>query len=174
MSAPAPQTKPAAKPAVTPARGAFAAVLTIGIAAGVIKPWEGLEVEPYFDIVGVATVCYGETRPDLVRPGSRYTEEECSRLLGHRLAGDFAPGLERCISPAARMTPLQQAVVLSWSYNVGTQAACSSTLVRQLNAGQPASVWCDQLLRWDRAGGKQVRGLTRRRQHEHQLCERGI
>ena len=49
-------------------------------------------------------------------------------------------------------------------------AACGSTLVRQINAGEPPEVWCRQLLRWDKAGGRTVRGLTLRRQAEYRVC----
>jgi lysozyme len=42
--------------------------------------------------------------------------------------------------------------------------------VRQINAGEPPEVWCRQLLRWDKAGGRTVRGLTLRRQAEYRVC----
>jgi len=42
--------------------------------------------------------------------------------------------------------------------------------VRQINAGAAPEVWCRQLLRWDYANGRKVRGLTRRRQAEYQMC----
>jgi lysozyme len=41
--------------------------------------------------------------------------------------------------------------------------------VRKLNAGDYTGA-CNQLLRWNRAGGKEVRGLTRRRVAERELC----
>lgn len=153
------------------ARGLFAAVATIGIAAGVVRPWEGLETEPYFDIVGVATVCYGTTGPEVVF-GRTYSQPECEALL----AGDlrqFAFELDRCVSPTAAITPRQQAALLSWAYNVGGKQACGSTLVRKLNAGAPPADWCRELLRWNKAGGKVVRGLTNRRQHEYTICLQG-
>ena len=49
-------------------------------------------------------------------------------------------------------------------------ALLGSTLVRQINAGEPPEVWCRQLLRWDKAGGRTVRGLTLRRQAEYRVC----
>jgi len=151
-----------------PKRGAFAAMLVLAI--GLIMPWEGLRTTTYLDIVGVATVCYGQTGA-AAAPGATYTEAQCREMLGDEVAY-FATKLERCISPDARMTPLQQAAVLSWAYNVGDRAACSSTLVRQLNAGEPPAVWCAQLLRWDKAGKppKAVKGLTNRRRAEYQQC----
>jgi lysozyme len=169
MTAPAPA--PAQAPKATkqaPRRASFAAaiVLTLGVAE--IKPWEGLRLEPYFDIVGVATVCFGQTGP-AARAGRSYTRPECEAMLSDEVRV-FAKGLDRCISPNARMYPLQQAVILSWAYNVGLGAACGSTLVRMLNAGMPMDQWCAQLKRWNRAGGDVVWGLTRRRNHEYTLC----
>jgi len=155
--------KPAAK------RVSFLAAIVLGAAVAVIGPWEGLRNETYIDIVGVATVCFGETNPALARPGARYTDAQCAAMLGESVS-KFAVQLDRCISPDARMTPQQQAVVLSWAYNVGTRAACSSTLVRKLNAGAPPAEWCAELLRWNRAGGRVVRGLDNRRRDEHRLC----
>lgn len=70
--------------------------------------------------------------------------------------------------------PLEQhewAALLSWSYNVGTTAACGSSLVRKINSGQPASAWCAELDRWVYAGGKRVQGLVNRRAAERRMCE---
>jgi lysozyme len=75
-------------------------------------------------------------------------------------------GVAKCIHQ-----PLKQnewVAIGSWTYNVGVGAACNSTLVRKINAGVP---WCAELLKWDRAGGRKVRGLTRRRQAEFEVCE---
>lgn len=163
--------KAPAKKSPAAARGLFAAIATLGIAAGVVRPWEGLETEPYFDIVNVATVCYGTTGPEVIF-GRTYSLPECEALLTGDLR-QFAFELDRCVAPGAPMTPQQQAAVLSWAYNVGGKQACSSTLVRKLNAGMPPADWCRELLRWNRAGGKVVRGLTNRRQHEYQICIKG-
>jgi lysozyme len=61
------------------------------------------------------------------------------------------------------------ALLTGWAYNVGSGAACRSTLAKRANAGDWRAA-CDQLLRWDRAGGAVVRGLTNRRAAEHRLC----
>lgn len=149
-------------------RAKFGAAAVIAAAIAIIAPWEGKRNETYLDIVGVATVCYGQTGP-LAKPGARYSDAECEAMLGEEAAA-FAARLDRCILSDAQMTPQQQAVLLSWAYNVGTGAACRSTLVRKLNAGRPPSEWCAELLRWNRAGGRVVKGLDNRRRHEYSLC----
>lgn len=132
-------------------------------AAALVAPWEGEVLTPYRDIVGKWTVCYGSTNA----PMRTYTAQECQQLLETEL-GQYLDRLSVCV--AAPVTTQQMAALLSWSYNVGTGAACSSTLMRQLNAGAPAAQWCQQLLRWDYAGGKRVRGLTNRRKAEYEVC----
>lgn len=143
---------------------ALAAAGVIAAAAAIVAPWEGRELVPYRDLVGVATVCYGHTGNVEDR---RYTPAECEALLQSDLA-DHWRGVSRCIH--APLAEHEAAAVLSWTFNVGVGAACGSTLIRQINAGLPAETWCRQLLRWDYAGGKRVRGLTRRRQAEYQTC----
>ena len=59
--------------------------------------------------------------------------------------------------------------VISWSFNVGSQAACGSTLVKKLQSFDYAGA-CKELLRWDRFNGAPLAGLTKRRQEEYKLC----
>lgn len=142
------------------AAGALAAA---GVAALFIAPWEGRELAPYQDIVDVWTVCYGST----TAPMREYTDAECQAILKGDVATHLS-GVAKCI--ARPLDENEWVAVGSWTFNVGVRAACGSTLVRQINAGQPAEVWCRQLLRWNRAGGREVRGLTNRRQAEFKVC----
>lgn len=143
---------------------AVAAAGVIALAATVVKPWEGYEPEPYRDIVGVLTVCYGETRD--IQPRT-YSQAECEAKLNSRL-GQYLMELSNCVGVPLRRH--EWAALLSWSYNVGSAAACKSTLVRKVNAGAGPAEFCKELLRWNRAGGKVVRGLTNRRNAEYRLC----
>jgi lysozyme len=133
--------------------GTAAAVIALS-AAVLVKPREGYAPTPYIDMVGVATYCYGDT--------------ECAARLNSRL-GEYLTGIQACIH-----VPLEQhewAALLSWSYNVGTTAACGSSLVSKINSGRPASAWCAELDRWVYAGGKRVQGLVDRRAAERRMCE---
>jgi hypothetical protein len=61
----------------------------------------------------------------------------------------------------------QQAALISWAFNVGLGAVESSTLRKRLLAGEPGIMVVPQeLLRWDKANGKSLAGLTRRRAAE--------
>lgn len=142
----------------------------LAAAAAFVGPWEGLETRAYRDIVGVWTICYGHTEG--VRPGDASTPEACASLLATDLAAYHAR-LAACIPGLpAQPEPVQVALV-SWAYNVGTGAACASTLARLANAADWRGA-CDQLPRWNRAGGKVVNGLTRRRAAEQALCLSGV
>ena len=134
-----------------------------------VSHWEGRSLTVYKDIVGVPTVCDGITGPDVI-PSKVYTDAECNALaLKH--VEEHGRRLLACIN--VRITQGYYDALASWAYNVGTTAACNSTLIRLLNQSQYSAA-CDQLLRWDRAGGKRVRGLTNRRQAEHAKCVRSI
>lgn len=134
-----------------------------------VGPWEGMVPVAYLDRIAqphVWTVCYGETRG--VRPGDTYTPQECADMLGVALEEYHAKVLA-CIPALANQPQGVQIALVSWTYNVGAGAACRSTLARFANAGDWRAA-CDQLLRWDKAGGLTVRGLTNRRQAERRLC----
>ena len=149
------------------AAGGIGAILAA--ASAFVGPWEGLETEAYLDRIAsppVWTVCYGETRG--VEAGDSYTPDQCAAMLAEALA-DYRTALIGCI-PGLPDQPLGvQTALTSWSYNVGTGAACRSTLARMANDGDWVGA-CNQLPRWNRAGGVEVRGLTNRRAAEQALC----
>lgn len=133
----------------------------------VIKPFEGLRNDPYRDIVGVLTVCYGETQGAM----RRYSDTECSVMLERRVSADYAAPILQCV-PGFAQRPNPFAAAISLSYNIGVRAFCSSTAAGRFNAGQ----WiagCDAFLLWNKAGGKVVAGLARRREAERNLCVKG-
>lgn len=130
---------------------------------------EGREYKPYRDIVQVLTVCDGITGPDVI-PGKTYTDAECNRL-SIKAAETHGSQLLDCIH--VRITQAMYESLASWAYNVGAGAACKSTAIRLINAGRYAE-GCRDLMRWNRAGGQVVRGLTLRREREMKACLNGI
>ncbi|EAO9155236.1 lysozyme [Salmonella enterica] len=129
---------------------------------------EGVRYQPYQDVVGVWTVCYGHAGKDIIL-GKTYTKAECQALLDKDLA-----------LVAARIDPLikvsipesERAAFYSFAYNVGTRAFARSTLLKKLNAGDQAGA-CNELKRWKYAGGKQWKGLVTRREIEREVCTWG-
>lgn len=156
------------QPSEGKSRKGVAAVIG-GAAAALLIPlvaqWEGKENDPYKDIVGVWTVCYGETKV----PMRRYSDAECKAMLDKSLAGYAAPVL-KC-TPGIKDRPGVVAAAVSLSYNVGSAAYCRSTAARRFNAGDYAG-GCQAMTWFNKAGGRTVRGLVNRRQDEYRLCIR--
>lgn len=140
----------------------------MAIAAVLIPSLEGVEYKPYRDVVGVLTVCYGHTGADII-PGKTYTEAECKAMLNKDLV-PFVRSVERSVKVPT--SEYQKAALISFSYNVGVKAFESSTLLKKLNAGDSAGA-CDEMRRWNRAGGKVWKGLINRREIEREICNWG-
>jgi len=143
------------------------AAIALAAALSLIQPWEGKRNDPYRDIVGVLTVCYGETQGAM----RHYSDAECSAKLTQRVEADYAAPILRCV-PGFANRPYPFAAGISLSYNIGTAAFCRSSSARLFNAGKWA-LGCDALLLWNKAGGKVVRGLVNRREAERKLCMKG-
>lgn len=123
----------------------------------------------YADIVGVWTICDGDTKG--VRPGMVETREGCTARLERQLVAHATPVL-KCV-PGLKGRDNQLVASVSLAYNIGTAGFCRSTVARRFNAGN----WrggCDAMLMWNKAGGREVRGLTLRRQRERALCLKGL
>lgn len=126
---------------------------------------EGYRSRAYDDGVGVQTVGFGTTAG--VKRGDTITVERALVRLGDDVA-KFERELRACIGEVP-LAQYEWDAYVSWAYNVGTGAACGSTLVRKLKALDYAGA-CAELLRWDKAGGRVLPGLTKRRQEEYRRC----
>ena len=139
--------------------------------ATLVGGFEGLRQVAYPDPATKGppwTVCYGHAEG--VKPGDRYTVSECKALLVRDLQ-KYASGIEGCVT--ASMPDTRYVALVSFAYNVGVSAACKSSVVRLINAGQ-SKAGCDALLKWNRAAGIVFPGLTNRRQKERALCLEGL
>ncbi|NEQ32568.1 MAG: lysozyme [Leptolyngbya sp. SIO4C5] len=128
-----------------------------------IKSFEGLRLKAYQDAVGIWTIGYGTTQG--VTPGMEITQAQAEQLL-KRDVNKF----ERAIQDAVKVTvnDNQFSALVSFTYNVGSGAFRSSTLLRLLNQNDIQGA-ADQFPRWNRAGGRVLAGLTRRRNAERAL-----
>lgn len=140
----------------------------VALAVATIAPWEGRELRAYRDIVGVPTICYGETRG--VKMGDAATPAECETMLAKAVA-EFEVGIRQCLP--ASLPDETRAAFISAAYNIGQSAFCGSSMSRRALAGDLRGA-CDALLMWDKAGGRAVRGLTNRRNAERDLCLSGL
>lgn len=149
------------------------ALLIGAVAAAILVPtvvmWEGTEYVPYKDVVGIWTVCTGDTHN--VTPGRVYSKAECEQRLEQQLIAHAKPVL-KC-TPSLKDKPNALAAAISLAYNIGPTAYCRSTVDRRFDAGNIRGA-CDAFLMWRFAGGKEIRGLKRRREAERSICRRDI
>jgi len=132
---------------------------------------EGCELQAYWDDIGkVWSIGWGHTGPEVVQ-GLVWTQDQCDQQLALD-ASDHYDQLVASYSPTPSLSPARQAALLDFVYNEGIEKFQSSTLRRDLLAGNISDV-CTQLMRWDVGGGKVLAGLVRRRKAECALWNLG-
>ena len=141
-------------------------------AAGVnlVTSFEGLKLTPYPDSAGIPTIGYGTimypdgTKVSLNDP--EITQDQATQFLQHQM--DLkASAVEGMVTVA--LNDNEFAALVCFAYNVGVNGLHGSTLLTMLNANQDRTAVADQFLRWNKAGGREIPGLTRRRQAERSL-----
>ena len=130
-----------------------------------IKEFEGCKLTAYKDSVGVWTIGYGHTRS--ARQGMVITQAQADELLALDVAA-HATGVHKALQ--VKLEQHQFDAVVSLAFNVGVSAVRNSTLLKMINRGdvKPAAAQFD---RWNKAGGKVLAGLTRRRAAERKMYE---
>lgn len=161
-----------------PAALTVVAALTLASIAG----YEGYRRTAYDDGVGVQTVGFGSTRhPDgrPVKPGDAVTPERAVLMLAQD-ADRIWREAAACIADVP-LTDGEAAAYQSLVYNIGAGAFCRSTLVKKLKAAAAPHLTpeerearyagaCREILRWNRAGGQVLPGLSKRREAEYRQC----
>jgi GH24 family phage-related lysozyme (muramidase) len=141
---------------------------TSDVGINLIKRFEGFESEPYLCPAGKWTIGYGWTH-GVTKDSKPITEAEATKLLADGL-GSYEIGVLDCVD-----VDLQQCefdALVSFAYNLGVHALRGSTLLKKLNEADYEGA-ADQFLRWDKANGKVLAGLTKRREAERELFLNG-
>jgi GH24 family phage-related lysozyme (muramidase) len=125
-----------------------------------IKKYEGLRLKAYVCPAGKLTIGYGHTKS--VKASQRITEAEADALLLEDLRG-FEAAVKASIK--VPVSENQIGALVSFAFNVGLGAFRRSTLLKRLNAGDYKAV-PTELLKWNKAGGVVLPGLTARRAAE--------
>ncbi len=143
-----------------------------------LQQWEGVRLNAYKDSAGLLTIGVGHllTKSELssgkidingesVKYGNGLTSDQADALL----AQDLKPA-ETTVNNNVKVELNQNQfdTLVSFTFNVGGGAFKGSTLLKKLNNGQYGEV-SGQLMRWDKAGGKVVPGLEKRRKNEVKL-----
>ncbi len=144
---------------------ALGASSIIAVTGGyLIGPYEGKRNAAYLDMVGIPTICWGWTKG--VKLVDYKTDEQCDKQLAEELT-KYHKNMKRGVT--VPLKEYEEIAYTSFVWNIGETKWNSSTLLKKLNAGDNLGA-CKELLRWNRAGGKVVRGLTNRRIEEYNVC----
>ena len=138
-----------------------------------IKAWEGIidgdptttALDPYVDLAGHPTIGWGH----LIRAGEDFSSG-ITRLRAVELLKEDLFDAERSVNYQISRTLFQHQYdsIVSWTFNLGGGSLSQSTLLRVINDGQDLDVPA-QILRWNKAGGKAIFGLTCRRMDEARM-----
>ena len=133
-------------------------------AAEFVAQFEGLSLKAYHCPAGILTIGYGHTGKDVFE-GQEITKDEALDLLASDLTKHF-DAIKRMIT--VEVTENQCIALLSFAFNVGATNFQRSSVRKNLNRGAPLQA-AESVLLWNRAGGKVLPGLTRRRNAERRL-----
>ena len=128
-----------------------------------IKHFEGCETEAYLCPAGVPTIGYGHIKG--VQMGDVITETQAHEMLVEEL-DEYESYINDLVTVSLNQNQFD--AMVSWVYNLGSGNLRASTLLKVLNSGDYSGV-PEQIMRWNKAGGKVLEGLTRRRQAEADL-----
>lgn len=140
-------------------------------ALALVKRWEGCRLEAYPDPgTGGApwTIGWGSTGPG-IRKGVTWTQAQADARLAEDV-GDFMAGVQEAVR--VQLWPHELGALTSLAYNIGLSAFRRSTLLRKLNSGDRKGA-AAEFGRWNRAGGREMRGLTKRRADERRVFKGG-
>ncbi len=131
---------------------------------------EGFRDTAYIPVKSdVPTIGYGNTTyadGTKVKIGDKITRKEADDLLGNKI-NTFERSIKSCVK--VPLTQYEYDSYVSLSYNIGSKAFCSSTLVRKLNTYDYEGA-CREILKWDKFKGNTLPGLSKRRQQEYKQC----
>lgn len=135
-----------------------------------IKSFEGLKLKPYKCSAGVPTIGYGntfyETNKKVTMSDPTISESRAIELLAWSLTKFEQYVDSYCIDT---ITQNQFDALVSFCYNVGPANLKSSTLLKKVNKDPNDPTIRAEFLKWNKAGGKALAGLTRRRTAEADL-----
>jgi GH24 family phage-related lysozyme (muramidase) len=141
---------------------------TNDIGIRLIKSFEGCKLTAYQCPAKKCTIGYGHTGKvdgTAITKGMRVTEAKAIELLKVDLIS-FEKSVNNLVK--VKLTENQFAALVSFTYNVGAGNLKRSTLLRKLNAGDYIGA-ATEFVKWNKAGGIVLTGLTRRRKEEQAL-----
>ncbi len=149
----------------------------IEIVLPMLKKHEGFRSNAYKDIVGVVTIGYGFTSAVIpgLKMGDTITRDKADKLLTQFTIENYAKPLWSAITVRdnSSFTPEMFASIISLAYNVGVTKVKTSSLIKKVNARDFLGAK-EEFMKWNKAGGKVVAGLTSRRVDEANVFATGL
>lgn len=156
--------------------GAAGAAL-LAFAIGYTSSWEGRRYVAYQDVGGVWTICDGIIKG--VKKGDKASDAQCDAMLVEEILAHERRMLA-CAPELLTVPEMTYVAINDWGFNVGTGAACKSTLIRKVKAGNVRGA-CNELSKWVYVKGTVIKGLMNRRVtgtvgwiSERALCLEGL
>ena len=137
--------------------------------ADLIKEFEGCKLKAYQCSAKKWTIGYGNTFYEdgsPVLPGHVITQDKAEQLF-ELIANEFAGKVAKLVT--SNVTDNQFGALVSFAYNCGVVNLQKSTLLKKVNASHNDPSIKAEFLKWNKAGGKVLAGLTRRREAESNL-----
>lgn len=129
----------------------------------IIRQFEGCKLKAYLCPAGAWTIGWGRTT-------NVKRDDICSQEQADKWLVQEYDAFEKKVRALVKVpvTANQLGALVSFAYNIGTGALGSSTLLKKLNAGDYVGA-AGQFARWNKAGGRILAGLTKRRAAESAL-----
>jgi lysozyme len=136
----------------------------------IIQGFEGLSLVPYLCSAKVATIGYGNT---FYPSGKKVTMQDnpislaTAKWMLKQTADKFAEDVDKLVK--SKLTQNQFNALVSFTFNLGISALSKSTLLKKVNTNPEDITITNEFLKWNKAGGKVLNGLTKRRTIEAKI-----
>ena len=135
-----------------------------------IKKYEGFRSKPYRCSAGVPTIGYGATyypNGQKVKLSDPAIDEKHASILLEAMLVPY----EKAVDSFCRddINQNQFDALVSFAYNVGISALKNSTLLKKVNINPKDKTISNEFAKWNKGGGKVLKGLVLRRNDEAKL-----
>lgn len=135
-----------------------------------ITKFEGLSLTPYLCPAKIPTIgygnCYYPNGKKVTMQDKAITKQEAFEMFKF-IADKFAIKVDELVK--SNVNQNQFNALVSFAYNIGVQGLAKSTLLKKVNFNPDDLTIKDEFLKWNKAGGKEIKGLTNRREIESQI-----
>lgn len=141
-----------------------------------LASYEGLILTPYLCAANVKTVGFGSTKSDIPDLNSWSWSRQISIAEAIVL---YKQGLIKYVNAVNKVLTRdieqhQFDALVSITYNIGVGGMAGSTFMKYVNSDKPNTTIVAAMKRWDKGGGRVLKGLVNRREKEGNLYLNGV